>query len=537
MVNTPSTIARMPEPLGTAMTVSPTARDRVAEAAHTLRYAAVVVAVGAVLFFCYWRQSLSSPVSSDGASIVLQAWDMLHGNLLLHGWQLGDVSFYTTELPQYMLIAAIRGLNAGVVNVAAALTYTLVVLLAALLAKGRARGQEGLGRCLLAGGIMLTPQLGATPTFLQGPDHTGTAVPLLLAWLLIDRARPRWYVPAAVCLILAWTLAADSIVLVTGIAPLIAAAVARALRALARGTKPSRYELSLAGAAAVAVLGSAAPLIIRAAGGYQEAPAPERIAGIGHLPESMWVTFQAVLEAFGANVFSANPAIELAFVALHLVGAFLAGWALWVAVTQFFRASELLIPAFAVAIVLNLAAFWLTAQPVAATREIAAVLPLSAVLAGRLLAGRILRARLAPVLAVVAAGYLATLAYSAAQPAMPATNQGLATWLAAHHLSDGLAGYWQANSTTLDSGARITVNSVLVSQGRLVPYAWEISQQEYDPSRHYADFLVAHDAGSYTSASLQAAAEHTFGRPRQIYHLGRYTILTWQANILSDLGR
>jgi hypothetical protein len=519
------------------MTVSSTARDGAAGAARAIRYAAVVAAVGAVLFICYWRESLSAPVSSDGASIVLQAWDMLHGNLLLHGWQLGDVTFYTTELPQYMVIAAVRGLGAGVVNVAAALTYTLLVVLAALLARGRARGKEGLGRCLLAGGIMLTPQLVAVPTFLQGPDHAGTAVPLLLVWLLIDRARPRWYVPVAVCLILAWTLAADSIVLVTGIAPLVLAAVARALWALARGGKPRRYELSLAGAAAVAGLGAAVPLIIRAAGGYQEAPTPERIAAIGHLPESMWVTFQAVLEVFGANVFSANPAIELAFVTLHLAGAFLAAWALWVAVTQFFRASELLVPAFAAAIVLNLAAFWLTAQPLAATREIAAVLPLGAVLAGRLLAGRILRARLAPVLAVVAAGYLATLAYSAAQPAMPPSNQSLATWLAAHHLSDGLAGYWQANSTTLDSGARIIVNSVLVSQGRLVPDNWEVSQPEYDPSRHYADFLVAHDAGTYSSASLQAAAERTFGHPRHIYHLGRYTILTWQANLLADLGR
>jgi hypothetical protein len=48
---------------------------------------------------------------------------------------------------------------------------------------------------------------------------------------------------------------------------------------------------------------------------------------------------------------------------------------------------------------------------------------------------------------------------------------------------------------------------------------------------------VAHDAGTYSSASLQAAAERTFGHPRHIYHLGRYTILTWQANLLPDLGR
>src|SRR5215470_12355491 len=89
--------------------------------------AGVVVLAAAVLFVCYWRQSLTQPVSSDGAANALQAWDMLHGDLLLHGWLLSDVSFYTTELPQYMLIELARGLSPDVVHVAAAMTYTFVV--------------------------------------------------------------------------------------------------------------------------------------------------------------------------------------------------------------------------------------------------------------------------------------------------------------------------------------------------------------------------------------------------------------------------
>src|SRR4029077_9771523 len=68
----------------------------------------------------------------------------------------------------------------------------------------------------------------------------------------------------------------------------------------------------------------------------------------------------------------------------------LAAWAVCLAALRFFRARDLLVPALAVAIVVNLAAFVLTAQTLAATREIAAVLPLGAVLAGRLLAGRLL---------------------------------------------------------------------------------------------------------------------------------------------------
>jgi hypothetical protein len=57
-----------------------------------------------VLFVCYLRLSRTQPVVSDGASNALQAWDMLHGNWLLRGWTVSDVSFYTTELPEYVAV-------------------------------------------------------------------------------------------------------------------------------------------------------------------------------------------------------------------------------------------------------------------------------------------------------------------------------------------------------------------------------------------------------------------------------------------------
>ncbi len=140
------------------------------------------------LFACYLRQSRTVAAGSDGAAQALQAWDLLHGNLLLHGWWLTDVSFYPTEIPQYALIELVHGLNADVIHVAGAMTYTLLVLAAALLARGRAAGRAALARVALAAGIMLAPQLGpGTQTLLLAPDHTGTGLPVLLVFLLIDR--------------------------------------------------------------------------------------------------------------------------------------------------------------------------------------------------------------------------------------------------------------------------------------------------------------------------------------------------------------
>src|SRR6266851_440328 len=175
---------------------APVRQSRGAGQARPARWAAAAAwtVAGLILFACYWRLSWTVAVNSDGA-----------GNALLHGWTLSDVSFYTTELPEYMLVELAIGLSATVVHVAAAATYTLVIVLAALLAKGSATGRAGLIRAAIAAGIMLAPQLGdGAAILLLSPDHVGTAAPVLVAWLILDRARPRWYVPAIVAALLAW---------------------------------------------------------------------------------------------------------------------------------------------------------------------------------------------------------------------------------------------------------------------------------------------------------------------------------------------
>src|SRR5437660_2671147 len=151
---------------------------------------ALVWVLGVIAAFAsYLQLARTRAVNSDGASNALQAWDMLHGNLLLHGWSLSDVSFYTTELPQYMLVELLRGLNQDVVHVAAAMTYTLAILLAALLAKGTATGCQALVRALIAVGIMLAPQLASgVNILLSSPDHIGTSVPVMVTWLILDHA-------------------------------------------------------------------------------------------------------------------------------------------------------------------------------------------------------------------------------------------------------------------------------------------------------------------------------------------------------------
>jgi hypothetical protein len=543
-----------PPPAPASAPAAPPVRTAAARRARRAGQAGLVVLAAAALYFCYWRQSLAVGLSSDGSGNVLQAWDMLHGNLLLSHWWVSDVSFYTTELPQYMLIEAISGLGPWVVHAGAAMTYALLVVLGALLAKGGARGGGGLARALLAAGLMVSPQLSATSIVLLSPDHTGTGVPLLVIWLLIDRfpgTRPRWYVPVLAFVAFTLTMVGDSVILLTGIAPLVLVGAGRGVTGLIRrGIRhgPAWYELSLAAAAAAAGLaGSYGPRVMAALGGYQQSPVGAD-TDLSQLQHGSWVTLQGFLELFGANFldpafFGARPGLEVAFVWVHLAGALVVACAFGVGVVRIFRAGDLLVPVFAVAILANVVAYMISthAQDLLGAREMAAVLPLGAVLAGRVLGDRLAawtraaRYWLAPVLAVLAACYLAALGFGAAQAVRPGPNEPLAAWLTAHGLTDGLATYWQANSTNVDSHGQVALSAVVQDvRDRLVPYLWETDAANYDPGRRYANFVVA--GGPAALPGMELSARLTFGQPARTYQADGYTILVWDKNLLTELN-
>ena len=507
-------------------------------------------------FFAYLLLARTRAVNSDGASNALQAWDMLHGNPLLRGWSLSDVSFYTTELPQYMLVELVRGLNQDVVHVAAAMTYTLAVLLAALLAKGDATGRQALVRVLIAAGIMLAPQLASgVNILLSSPDHIGTSVPVMLAWLILDRGRagpnrgdpsprtPLGYVPVVVGVLLGWAEVADMLVLYIGVIPLVMVCAVNAVRAVAAERQPLASQWYPAALAAAAAAGAAAAVLalhaIHAHGGfYMPAPAAQ-VAGSGTaLLHNLGIAGQGLLLLGGADFLGLPATASTGFVVLHVVGVGLAAGGIALAALRFLRDRDLAAQLLVTGVAVNLAIYVLSSKSavVTQTREIAPVLPFAAALAGRLRAA--VRFGLAPVLAVAAAGYLAGLAREISQPPAPAQNAQLASWLEGRHLRTGLSGYWESNVVTLTSGGRVQVRTVNVTaRGRIAGSVLEAKAQWYDPRYSRATFAVLFPGvPGYGGFTPEGAVLAAFGRPARTYHVGAYTVLVWNGNLLRKLG-
>jgi hypothetical protein len=509
----------------------------------------IVLAVAAVvLFLCYFRLSGTTPDNSDGSDQVLQAWDMLHGNWLLHGWTVGDVSYYTTELPEYVIVAKILGFGPGVIHVAAAITYTLLVLLAGLLAKGRATGREGVLRALIAAGILLAPQLGhGAGLLLSQPDHIGTQVPLLVIFLVLDRAPRRWYTPAAIGVMLTWVIIADRVAVLDAALPLIVVCCVRGYWHLVVRRRPVSalwFEISLGAAGIVSVgLSQLVVSLIRHAGGYTSLPLPaQQFASAGSLPHHLAVTVEGFFILYGAFFGGMSPGVAAVVAVVHLAGLALALWGICRAFRRFLSTDDLIVPVLATGIVLNLAAYIFSVVPATwfDTREIAVVLPFGAVLAGRLLAVTLDRAWLRPVLAGVLACYVIGLGYGMAQPARFDTEQPVAGWLEAHHLTTGLGTYAESNIVTLDSGGRVAVRTVTWWHSRSVPRAYESKASWYDPRLSYANFVFINSvdakAGRHGVIIPYRDLLALAGPPARTYHYKTFTIWVWNHNLLADLG-
>ena len=520
---------------------------------------------GAILFVAYLSLSETHGLNSDSANILLMAQDLLHGHLLLHGWYMSDVSFYPTEIPQYALLESLLGANMQTAHVAAAMTYTLAFLLAVLLARNGTSGRTAWTRTLIAAGIMLAPQFGLGVFALDlSVGHIGTSVPLLLIWLLLDKAPARWYVPVLTAALLAWVLVADPIVYVVGAGPLGVVCAARVLRTVAQGTghwtqrvADARFDLALGTAAiAATVLAWAANNVLTALGGYRANRLPFYFTHWQNLHKNAPAAWK-VLQAFGAD-FAGLSGIWLGLALLHLASVLVVGWALARVARRFFRVS----PAdqvLAAAIVLNVVLYLLTNAADEAAHEVAVIVPFGAALAARVLVGALSRgddppqtppapggaarppspprgATLAALTtgAVVLAGYTAGFGYELTRPSVPPANVRLASWLLEHHLTYGLGGYWTSGSVTVNSGQRVSVRALM--QYTLKRDLWMAKASWYDPKRHDANFVVLDSRpGHFSHWEPRRLIRKYFGAPARTYRTGPYTIMVWDRNLLEDI--
>ena len=488
---------------------------------------------GLALFAFFLRISLGSRVDSDGANNALQAWDLLHGHVLLHGWVIGDATFYFFELPLIGIAELLFGMGNLAFHVASALTYLIVAVCAVALAVTDSRGPARAARCAVVVAVLAAPLLttSSVTLLLEEPDHIGTSAFLLVSFLLIDRAPGRRFTAPLLCVILCAGQLSDLTVRYVAVPAVLLVCGYRVLAA----RKLRSGEAALVVAAAVSVpLESLLRAVMLHLGAYFMVAPMAQLSPMRLWAHNAAVTLLDVRILFGAVVApdtrlsGVGAAFGLVCLLAAVFGLGRVAWT-WRAAR---RAEQLL----CVAIAFNIGVLLISVMATPwHSREIAAVLPCGAVLAARACVPARITGVPQALLAVTAAALaaLVPLAAAATEPSMRPPTAPLAVWLEAHGLTYGIAGYWDASVVTAQSGDRVEIRAVdIIRNKKIFVPGWETNALWYNPSRYDARFVVAdrHGRDSF------AAFEQHFGRPVATYRVASWFVLIYRTNLLQQLA-
>jgi hypothetical protein len=338
--------------------------------------------------------------------------------------------------------------------------------------------------------------------------------------------------------------------------PLAFVGLLHATWAITPGAAASRrrarwFELSLAAAAAAAA-GTAGLLIagVSRLGGFAMLPVRTGLITPSRAPANLSLALHGTLTLFGADVTAAmgqgpGPATAATILAwLHAPCVALAVAAFAVVVWRVPCQRDFVGDVLAVGIVVNLAGFVASVIPATAfdTREMAAILPFGAVLAGRVFGPWLARSRVAiAALALAGAAQCAALGYGVTRPPVAEPELALAGWLAEHHLTDGLGTFTEDNLTTLDSGGTVRLATVSwrppsARAGAAVPRLYQSSASWYDPRAARANFVLTGTADGPADVIPRAEILALAGPPARTYRFQAFTIMVWNENLLPLLG-
>jgi hypothetical protein len=496
-------------------------------------WAALAWTLGAAaLYALFLRISLADSPSSDPANNALQAWDMLHGHLLLHGWILGDVTFYTFELPLIALVEIFFGLHTIAVHVAEALVYLIVTALAVTIAVTDSRGGARVARAGVVAAVLAAPALIASDMWipLGFPDHTGSTVFLLVPFLLIDRVPDKWFTAPLVGLILCAGQISDVTIRYVAVLAIVAVC---GYRMLVAGKFKTGDAANLVAAVASVPLSLAVRALMKHFGAYLMTTPKTKIAPIADWPHNVALTWYAVRMLFGISGGPVAHPRPLGVAAVFGAACLLLAVAGMLRVVWHWRTARRAEQLLLVAIVVNIVIYAVSTLPTPRTpHDIVAVLPAGAILGARALVPPRIAGRVTALAAASAAAVAALLPMSIAAAARPPSHispvASLTAWLEAHGLHSGLSGYWDGSSVVVQSGGAIQVRTVHLIDGAIRPFPWETNTLWYNPRKYYANFVII----DLVNIDLLPQAEPYFGKPVSSHRVGGWEVLTYDHNVL-----
>lgn len=489
--------------------------DVEAAAARSGRAPLIALALCVIaLFACYTRFARTFPRNSDDAAFVLEARDILRGNVLLHGWNLPPDTFYASITPWYVVGALVIRNAADLMYLVPSLIYAILVGFLLAIVWSRSDAAHRVGSVLATLAIVALPAYARIgPPTGSGAEHTATVLFVLASfYLLAAGSRPELgAIPLALAMI------GDPLAIFIGAVPL-------AVVGASRFYFDRSDRRCLTAAAAAALISFAGSSAIPKLGGFSAWGLSEQFATPTVFFHKLALCGQYSLSLFGLEISSGIESLLAAPARVAML--FLAVCAVCGAAMDLVkRDGDVLAQLSVVAVVMDIAAYVTSTQPVDWT-TIRFLTPV--VIFGGLLAGlwwyRIgISARY--VLAVILLAVIingAAFVQAMFRPAVELPESAI-SYLVQAGLHEGYGGYWDANLLSVASGGNLRVRAVgMGNAGKLVFLPWYANDQW--ARMRDARFLIF---SSEWGGVSEIAATNTWGPPAKVKTLGNYHVLIW----------
>ena len=485
--------------------------------------------------------------NSDGATVVLEGQSLAHGHLLLHGWILSQDSFWTIDALFYGLSVLIFGIHGWLLHLVPAFIATLVFLLAWRLATTFNGASSKRVALLIVTLGLVFPVVAWAQFYLAGPYHLGTTLFCLIAFaLVLGTQSPIRYLCAV--MVLTAGILGDLQTLSLGVLPIAIGGIVAMLRRW--NVRAGIGRVSVAALAGILAFGLRKFTV--AIGAFTLAPprTPNNLSlSISNVIPGLH--YAANLMGAGTGPFGMSP-IPAVINLAHFVEMAIVALCVLFALFQLFR--ELVVEApqdddrrwelddllvIGVLGSLSTYAYLATTGSDAEARYLSSGLIFAIILCARMIS-RPTRFRPSSIQPLYAIGAIVSLAivvgggYTITGASPPPQFGALITLLRAHHLRDGLGGYWSASITTVLSDDAIQVRPVITGPAGLIErYARQSLNVWYENKT--TDFLV-YNANVNIDAITRASARSTFGPAKHVYAVGPYRVLVYAHPIQVGLG-
>ena len=512
----------------------------------------ILICVLLITYFIYLFFAFAQvPMDSDFASLVLEANDILSGNIFLNGWYLTGATFILSEIPFYLIGSAIFDISVKSYILAASLMTWFMIISACLLSLSSKKKLwlQILIFFAIAGfpGLYLLKSSRAH----GGIFIINFALLICIQYLFRNTSVSKSSVWIVYFLLITFGIASDLFILPILVVPVIfyCAAILLSNRDNLR-----KFHSKLLGITVVAViagkiieklyLSHGAILNNRINNSYNVS----HFANFEDLPKNFMVYLQILLKLFDCDITDTlifSPQSVLIF--LRFIIIFFGFWTVFKSIRDFFSQKKYDLVNLLISLGIVSLSIWLIIsrflEDINCGRYYAYFPAAFAVLIIRYLnekdvfSKRIAMYRIPATIpiAVISTVLIAGSIQPVKTTRVPTPQDRLATFLKDNNLTEGYSDFWNANHVVVAAKNKVQIRAIFISKkdngSKAYPYYWFSKSEWYkNPNANFVVIKTQGDYAGYHNVKTENVLQY-FGEPLQKLEFEDYMIFVYPKGI------